>query len=168
VLFLGEVSFRKGADTLAAAWPLVRARRPRAQCIFAGPIRLTLPDIEGTTFLGSIDGAAAQELIRTARLVVLPSRAEAMPMTLLEAMAWSRPFITTPIAWTAGDAAGGLLVAPDDPEALAEAIVQLLEDPFSSDQAGEQGRAWVEANNGVEGLSGVWADLYDSIARTGP
>ena len=63
---------------------------------------------------------------------VLPSRVERSPMTILEARAHGLPVIATDVGGVremlSGDA-GGILVPPDDTEALADAMRQVLSDP---------------------------------------
>ncbi len=89
----------------------------------------------GTTFLGEVDTAHRDRLLREASVVVVPSRViaagrtEGAPMIALEALAAGVPVV--------GSAVGGLrdlgdvvqLVPPDDPYALARAIDRTLASP---------------------------------------
>lgn len=152
VLFAGEVSRRKGVDVLLAAWPAVRERRPDAELWLAGPAAdVAVPDrpcrTDGTDGSGRTDGTdgvrrlgerppdEVGELLRSAGVAVLPSRAEGMPMFLLEAMALGRPVVATDVGGVAALVGGpldppaaGRLVRPDDPAALAQALVRTLAD----------------------------------------
>jgi glycosyltransferase involved in cell wall biosynthesis len=140
VLFAGEVGLRKGADVLQRAWEAVARRRPHAKCIVVGPAtELSLPDTERLEIRGPVDSSQVKELIREARVVVLPSRGEALPMILTEAMAAGRPFVSTPTGGIT-TLAGGLIVSIEDHEALAEALIELLADPERAQSLGTAGQ----------------------------
>jgi glycosyltransferase involved in cell wall biosynthesis len=136
VLFAGEIGHRKGVDVLLRAWPTVTAAHPDASLVLAGPpvepelLRL-LP--AGASYAGVLSRAQMLEAIGRARLAVLPSRAEAMPMFILEAMSAGVPVVGTSVGavpWLLGR--GGVVVPPGDSEALAAAIAGLLSDPALS------------------------------------
>ena len=77
----------------------------------------------------------------------LPSRAEGLPLVVLEAMAQGKPVVATAVGGTAElvvDGETGLLVPPGDAIALADALSALLTDPERARQLGEAGRARVE------------------------
>ncbi|HSZ14199.1 MAG TPA: glycosyltransferase family 4 protein [Solirubrobacteraceae bacterium] len=140
-LFAGEVGLRKGADVLQRAWEIVAPRRPRARCIVVGPATsLRLPETERLEIRGPVTLTAVKELIREARVIVLPSRHEALPMILTEAMAAGRPFVSTPTGGIAALAAGGLLVPVEDHEALADALLALLAAPTHAQALGDAGQ----------------------------
>jgi glycosyltransferase involved in cell wall biosynthesis len=147
VLFLGEQCRRKGIDVLAGAWPEVLRRRPAARLVVAGPDRgegtLCGP---GVVNLGAVGPDRARELIHRATVVVLPSRAEALPMVLLEGMSEGVPFVASAVAGIPRLAAagGGLLVRPGDAAGLAEALDAVLGDPALRDRLGRAGGAWWE------------------------
>jgi glycosyltransferase involved in cell wall biosynthesis len=142
VLFAGEVGTRKGADVLHRAWRSVAASRPSARCIIVGPAtELKLADLERLEVSGAVSPERVRELIREARVVALPSREEALPMILSEAMAAGRPFVATPVGGVSSLAPGGLLVAVDDDRALASALIELLADPGLAQALGTAGQA---------------------------
>jgi glycosyltransferase involved in cell wall biosynthesis len=139
VLFAGEVGQRKGADVLQQAWETVASRRPLAKCVIVGPAtELRLADTERLEVRGPVEAEQVKQLIREARVIALPSRGEALPMILTEAMAAGRPFVSTPIGGITSLADGGLIVPVEDHEALADALTELLADP---DRAGSLGIA---------------------------
>lgn len=144
VLFAGEQSHRKGVDVLAAAWTLVLARRPDARLLVAGPARGVEVGGPGVVNLGAIPPARVRELMRGASIVVLPSRAEALPMVLLEAMAEGKPFVASSVAGIPrlASTGAGLLVPPGDAGALADALVRLLGDPAAREAAGKAAHRW--------------------------
>jgi glycosyltransferase involved in cell wall biosynthesis len=86
-------------------------------------------------------------LLAALDVFVLASRAEAFPLVVLEAMAAARPVVATDVggvreAVVHGET--GLLVPPEDPEALADAVLDLLGDVNKRRALGQAGRAWVK------------------------
>jgi glycosyltransferase involved in cell wall biosynthesis len=139
---VGRLSPEKGVDVLLQAFARVRVARPSATLTVAGdgPERANLEAEaarlgigDAVTFLGTV--LPVEPLYPQLDLIVLPSRSEGLPNVLLEALRAGRPVVATrvgavPEVLDGSDA--GLTVAPDDPEALAEAIDATLaaeEDP---------------------------------------
>jgi glycosyltransferase involved in cell wall biosynthesis len=88
------------------------------------------------------------ELWRTSNIAVLPSYyREGIPRSLLEAAACGRAIITTDMPGCreiVEHGRNGLLVPPRDPQAIADAIQRLVEDPALRQRMGVAGRALVE------------------------
>jgi glycosyltransferase involved in cell wall biosynthesis len=83
------------------------------------------------------------QLVAAAGAVCLPSEAEAMPMSLLEAMALGRPVVAADVGGNAelvrhGET--GYLVPPGDGRAVARAIAELAADPARAEEMGAAGR----------------------------
>ncbi len=133
VLFAGEIGRRKGVDVLLRAWLEVRAAHPGVSLLLLGPVSepaLLESPPDGVTFGGSLPHAAVVDALASSRLAVLPSRAEAMPMFVLEAMAAGVPVVATDVGAVAATLAGaGIVVPANDAGALASALVELLGDP---------------------------------------
>ncbi len=141
VLFAGEVGLRKGADVLQRAWEVVASRRPLARCIVVGPATgLHLPKTERLEVRGPVESEEVRNLIHEARVITLPSRSEALPMILTEAMAAGRPFVSTLTGGISSLADGGLIVPVEDHQALADALIALLADPARAQALGSAGR----------------------------
>jgi glycosyltransferase involved in cell wall biosynthesis len=148
VLFAGELGVRKGADVLHRAWTLVSTSRPTAKCVMVGPpTELPLPSLDRLEVLGPASPERVRELIRSARVIALPSRAESLPMVLSEAMAAGRPFVSTPTGGVTSLAQGGIIVPVDDDRELAGALIALLADPSRAQSLGSAGeelcRSWM-------------------------
>lgn len=108
----------------------------------------------------------AYRLLAAADLVTLTSRWEGMPYVLLEAMAWSRPVVTTAINGCpeiVADGITGLLAPAANPAAWAEAVIQLLEDPGRAAAMGRRGRLRLEERFTVEQMLGRTEALYESV-----
>jgi glycosyltransferase involved in cell wall biosynthesis len=161
VLFAGEVGVRKGADVLQRAWEAVTRSRPLARCVIVGPAtELRLPETERLEVRGPVDSEEVKQLIRAARVIALPSRGEALPMILTEAMAAGRPFVSTPTGGVASLADGGLIVPIDDHEALAAALIELLGDPERAQSLGAAGQAHCRERMSPEAIAVSLRRLY--------
>ena len=81
--------------------------------------------------VGILDGAGVRLLLERARVFVLPSFAEGLPVVIMEALALGRPVIATAIAGTPElvDAACGWLVAAGSAEAVAKAMAEAIAAP---------------------------------------
>lgn len=89
IVFAGEIGDRKGADVLFRAWENVESGLPNWELFVIGPppTGMILPTIERMTFLGALPNDQTKRVIGESKLAVLPSRAEALPIFLLESMA---------------------------------------------------------------------------------
>lgn len=165
VLFAGEIGVRKGADILVRAWERIARICPDARCVLAGPATaLTIGGQERLAVVGSLSESALRALVREARVVVLPSRAEAMPMILVEAQAARRPFIATPVGGIPSLAEhGGVLVPVGDVGKLAEAVIDLLQRPERATALGLQGQAYVRANASIKVVDAKLRSVYGSL-----
>jgi glycosyltransferase involved in cell wall biosynthesis len=166
VLFAGEIRRRKGVDILIEAWPAVRAACPDVALLLLG--RLVEPDLvaslpEGATYGGLVGREGVGAALDDACLAVLPSRSEAMPMFLLEAMGAGVPVIGTPVGSVEALVGGGGVVVPvGDARALAEAMIALLSDPARLAELGLEAQRRVLAEFSVEAFERHVVELYES------
>jgi glycosyltransferase involved in cell wall biosynthesis len=132
VVFGGAVTRRKGVDVLLAAWRDLPAAEGW-QLLVAGP--WNEPDLvaqppAGVQFLGALPHDGLMALLDQAEVAVLPSRDEAMPMFILEAMARQACVLSTTVGGipaVLSDGCGCLVEAGDVP-ALRDALTRLLSD----------------------------------------
>jgi glycosyltransferase involved in cell wall biosynthesis len=140
---VGRLTDQKGFDTLIDAFARVAPLCPDWQLDIwgEGPERTMLEArIEQRGLVGRIKLPGLSERpsqwIESASLFVLSSRYEGFPNVLGEAMAAGMPVIATNCAFGPAelvrDGENGLLTALEDPDALAEAMVRLIEDPALS------------------------------------
>ena len=161
-LFAGEQSLRKGLDVLITAWPRVRAAVPDAQLRVAGNHRdFTVPPTAGVEVIGPVHRWRVAEELQRCRVAVLPSRMETQPMFLLEAMAAARPVVATAIAeipTTVADHSG--LVPPEDPEALARALIGFLADGPRATRSGREERAHIVLVHAPSRIAAAFEGIY--------
>ncbi|MDQ2724568.1 MAG: glycosyltransferase family 4 protein [Actinomycetota bacterium] len=161
----------KGHEAAIAAWPAVLARVPEAVLLLAGSgdRKLGLQARARALGLGrSVVFAGFRtdmaQLARGAALVLLPSESEALPTVLIEAAASARPVVASDVGGipeVVDDGTTGLLVAPDDHEALSRAVADLLSDPVRREMMGIAAHARASQHFG----SGSWMarlrEIYD-------
>lgn len=120
---------------------------------------------------GWLGPAECSELLSTASVYALPSRAEGLPMGLLEAMSFGLPVISSPVGGIPSlieDGVNGLLVPPDDPVALADAISRLLNEPGLGDRLGDHARSTIREHYTVEVAVDLLQEIWVSITSTHP
>jgi glycosyltransferase involved in cell wall biosynthesis len=99
-------------------------------------------------------------------IFVLPSLSEGLPMTILEAMAASKPAIATrvgavPSVIKHGET--GLLVDPRDVDGLRDALARLLSQPDLCRRMGDAGHDWVSRNYTSEAMALKYRQMYDEV-----
>jgi len=174
-LFVGRMVPYKGVDVLLRALKDVEAR---AILVGSGPLKATWEALAGelglsgrVQFVGDVDQPTLTALYRACDVFVLPSvtRAEAFGMVQLEAMACSKPVISTllpsGVPWVNRDGETGLVVPPLDVEALRLALQTLLSDPALRSAMGERGRARVLAEFSLERMVDQTTTLYRSLVE---
>ena len=123
------------------AFALVRASYPGARLVLAGggPQRAALARLArslgvlaSVRFAGPVDNAAMPALYQASDIVLNPSLADNMPISVLEALACGVPVVSTNVGGIPAllhDGVTASLVPPGDPAAMAQAILALLRDP---------------------------------------
>lgn len=164
-LFAGTIGLRKGVDVLAAAWARLVALGVPGVCRIVGPVDdYAPPPTERLRLEGAVSPGAIPRMIRDARVVVLPSRSEQMPMILTEALAAARPFVATPVGGTpmlAGD--HGVLVPVGDPVALGDALARFLLDPALAHARGLQGQEFCRRTRSPEVIDAELRRVYRDL-----
>jgi glycosyltransferase involved in cell wall biosynthesis len=94
---------------------------------------------------------------------VLPSRSEAFPNALIEAMATALPVVATRVGGipeVVRDGVNGRLVPPDDSGALADAVIALMDDPAAAAAMGQAARHDVERHYTIDRMVERFEQLY--------
>ena len=171
---VARLEAEKGHRPLVDAWPLVLAAHPEAWLLIVG---------EGSE-RNALDAQAASlgisgRVVFTGRredvpavtaaldVAVLPSYREAQGLSVLEAMALSRPVVASNVGGIPemiDDGVSGLLVPPGDCEALAAAIIRLLSDHPLADMIAKRGHDLVHNRFCIELMTNSIEALYDEAA----
>jgi glycosyltransferase involved in cell wall biosynthesis len=125
---------------------------------------------DAVEFLGHVPHHQLPEQYRQATMVVLPSLSEAFGRPVIEAMACGVPVIgarTGGIAETITHMENGLLVPPNDPEALAEAMIKLISDPELCVAMGVHGWRRVQEMYSWESIAARTRAYYEELLSTG-
>jgi glycosyltransferase involved in cell wall biosynthesis len=172
-LAVGRLEEQKGFDVAVEAMARVVDQVPEARLAFAGEggkrpeltaaiERLGLGD--AVQLLGRREDVS--ELMAAADALVHPARWEGFGLVLLEAMRSALPIVATragAIPEVVDDGVTGTLVPPEDPAALAGALVELARQPALGREFGLAGFARLRAHFSPETMARETAALYDSL-----
>jgi glycosyltransferase involved in cell wall biosynthesis len=166
-LFAGTIGRRKGVDILVEAWRILLDRGIEGQCRLVGPLEdYQPPQLDRMSIEEAVDPRNVKTMIRASRLVVLPSRAEGMPMILTEALAAGRPFVATPVGGTADLApCREMLVAVGDARAFANAIERFLVDPETAQRVGDRCQQFCRETRGPAVIDAELRSIYRTLQR---
>ena len=106
------------------------------------------------------------EIMRSLDIFVLPSQAEGISNTILEAMATGLPVIATAVGGNPElivEGETGLLVPASDPEAMADALLTLIKDKQKRQQQGENSYQRVLDKFSIQAMVNKYTDVYDSL-----
>lgn len=131
ILWLGSVNLRKGIPYLVEAARLLK--NADIEFIVAGPMQISTEAIvnlpENVNFIGKVSRIEASKHYLQADVFILPTLSDGFAITQLEAMAHGLPVITTPnCGAVVTDGVDGFIVPIRDPEAIANALLQLAND----------------------------------------
>ena len=171
ITFLGQLGSRKGsAEFLSQPSPFSRITQGGWRHLPAmvpsgklGNKPTSLDWRRGSIYLAGWNWGARDALLQNTDVLVLPSRAENLPMVILEAFAYGVPVVSTPVGAipeVVKDGHNGLLVEPGDIVALSRAIGRLIDDRPLRQRMGEaalidHGR-YFDLSVYAEALAGIW------------
>jgi len=171
--FVGRLWRQKGLDLLIMSLPEVLKRRPAARLLLLGegPERKALEKLARTVdvadrvvFVGQRPDV--RTCLQLMDVFVLPSRWESAPYALLEAMASARPIVATRVGGMPemlDDGRCGALVEPEDPDALARAILDVLQKPDDGARKAQAARDRVRTHYRLRESVSRTAQLYREL-----
>lgn len=171
-LFVGVLRYYKGLDILLEA-----AKRVKAPIVIVGSgpegerlrNEVKANDLQNVHFLGAVPDEDKHALFALCRAVVFPShlRSEAFGMTLLEGAQAAKPLISCEIGtgttWVNLHNETGLVVPPDDADALAGAMNTLAGDDDLCARLGEGAKARWQLHFTPEVVGEAYRGLYDDV-----
>jgi glycosyltransferase involved in cell wall biosynthesis len=178
VLFLGLVGVGKGVYDLLPAFKEAVAEVPGLHLILAGngevdrarALAVELGIQDRVEFAGWVAGEKKVELFQRAHIYVLPSHFEGLPVSLLEAMSWQLPVISTrvgAIPEVVRQGVDGLLLDAGDRVALASAIVELARSDALRRRMGVAARQRIEHGYSKEVVLPRLEALYGELMLDG-
>lgn len=173
VVCVSKARYEKGLDVLLQAWRLVQEQRPEAKLVIvgSGPLQKQLEEIANALGITqSVEFAGLQSdvpgQLHRGLIGILPSRWEGMPNALLEAMASGQACIATRVSGSEDliqHGENGLLVASENYEEMAEALVTLLGDTDLAQKYGAAARATVEQGYTLEHVLNMYTAIYQHL-----
>lgn len=186
ILYFGSLIRKKGVLELPEIFNRVVKENPQVQLNFAGRDVIDISTGRSTKdlMLEKFSPASAQKIvwlrnltyeeilekIARAHVVVLPSFAEALPMTWIEAMAMEKALVTSDIGWAKEvmiDGETGFTVDPKDHRLYAERILQLINDPELAVKLGKAAREKVVREFSAEVVVERNMEFYEGIVGRG-
>ena len=167
--FVGRLAHEKGADLLLRALP----RLPGVAAVLVGDgderpalerMAAELGVLDRVVFTGWSN--EVRRLLPTFDVLVLPSRREGVPLSIVEAMLAELPVVATRVGGTAEvvlDGETGILVPPEDPEQIALAAASLLDDHRRRTRIGARAREVALERFSADAMARAFADVYARV-----
>lgn len=179
LLFVGQLTPRKGFDLAIRALPAVLRSHPTASLLIVSGINpaaraevdrmaAALGVAGHVYFLGRVDDAVLVSLFRACDVYLTPSRYEGFGLTLLEAMAARAPIVATDIPVVTEivrDGENCVLARPEDPDSIAAGALRLLGDPDLRGRVRDAGVRTCEDQYDPQRLTGELESVYLQVLR---
>lgn len=182
LLYFGTIIRKKGVLDLAEAFNLVVEKAPKSKLLLIGKDALDVFEKTSTvklffdklsskakaniTYLPEVPYHEIKNYISQAHAAVLPSFAEAFPMTWLETLAMEKALVSSNIGWANElmiDNTTGYTVNPKNHNEFALKLLVLLNDSRKCKSFGKEGRKHVENNFSVEVITKQNIEFYKSV-----
>jgi glycosyltransferase involved in cell wall biosynthesis len=179
VAYIGQHGRHKGIDTLVSAMKCVWQEIPDARLLIAGASTSFTPQIEKTirteltpdeqkqvVCLGNFDEDDKPHLFAACDVFAYPSRFESFGIAFIEAWAAGKPVIgcrSGAVPSIVGDGVDGVLVPPEDPTSLGQAIVRMLESPGLRKRMAQAGHEKVQQRYTWDIVTPRWRDVYECV-----
>ncbi|OGX40125.1 MAG: hypothetical protein A3C53_02815 [Omnitrophica WOR_2 bacterium RIFCSPHIGHO2_02_FULL_68_15] len=165
----------KGLPTLLQAFHQLRRQVPSARLLIVGDGPLKTELVRSAYALGEqeqiiFSGIAVETRVPLSMMdvFVLPSHHEAFGLAIVEAMAMGRPVVASRVGGIptiVDDGVTGLLVPPNDPDALARALGQMLDDPERRRAMGSAGHARYEREFTMDRVAREVESVYEEVVQ---
>jgi glycosyltransferase involved in cell wall biosynthesis len=176
--YTGKLNRMKGLEMLLRAWRRLLARHPEFHLVLVGSganqflscedeLRAFVREIgleRSVTFTGAVSNV--HEYLLASDLFVFPSESEALPISLVEAMACGLPVVATRVGGipdVVDDGVDGRLIEVGDEDGLVSAVEILSENPGTRAQFGRAARAKTVAAFGIDAVAEAHERLFRSL-----
>jgi glycosyltransferase involved in cell wall biosynthesis len=176
ILFVGRLSQAKGIDILLKAVKILKnkySKYLKIAIVGDGPLKENLNNLAvelgvngEVKFLGVRKDI--EELMVSSKIFIIPSRWEGLPMVVLEAMSRGMSIIATTVGGipeVIKNGKEGILISPEDPETLAQAINNLLENEELQEKLSQAAYEKVREKYSIEAYSTNMLDFYGSLVN---
>jgi glycogen(starch) synthase len=175
LLCLGRLIPQKRIDLAIRAMVVLRQRFPLLQLTIAGEghLRKELEELAASyglcncvRFTGGTPPQHVPNLLNANTLLVMPSDWEGFPLAALEAASMARPIVATNVGGNPEiilHRQTGLVVPPQDAEALAEAITYLLDRPQLAEEMGLAGRKRIREEFNLQRTASAYEEIYHRL-----
>lgn len=165
VAYLGQITPRKGVDTLVAAF--ADGALWDARLVLAGPSRgMAVPEGPGVVYAGTLEGPERLALLVDADVLAYPSSGEVFGLVPFEGLLCGAPVVVggdCGCGELVAEAGAGLLVNAGKVDALRSAIRTLLEDRAAAAAMVERGRRWIARNLDYAAIAEAHRALYAEV-----
>lgn len=178
LMCIGRLTEQKGFDIAIRAHRILSSRYPGTSLVVIGDgeeraaleaLARELGSGEQIEFTGMISPHRVFSELERATLVLMPSRWEGLPIVGIQAAMMGRPIVGSAIRGleeAVVDGRTGLLVQPEDPQALAGAVAELLEDPERTIRFGAAARSRALEQFASERMMRQYDELYRHIGTS--
>jgi len=180
ILFVGRFSKSKGIDNLINAIQIIKdeLRTRKVSVVIMGvdfgyqnEMFALIKKFDLTNQVIVIQNPPREDVISAygeSEFLVMPSKWELSPLVPLESFAFKRPVISTNahgIPYTVQDKKTGILVKPENPKELSNAIIKLLDNPYLRDELGMEGYEFVQKECNCVSMAKNHLKLYQKIFK---
>ena len=170
---IARLSDVKGPDILIESMKYVCAHIRNARLLLVGEGRMEKGLRAMVDRLGLMDHVRffsivnkTNEMLSLLDIFVMPSRQEGLGLSIMEAQAAGVPVIASRVGGIPSlikDGVTGILVEPENPVALAKAIIKLFEDKNRMSAIGKAGRVFIQRNYSADRMIDKTVKLYESL-----
>ena len=170
---IARLSEVKGQDILIRSMPQVMTRVPRAKLLLVGEGK-TQETLRGMVKRMNLTGHVrfiplvnkTMEMLQLCDIFVMPSRQEGLGLSIMEAQAFGLPVVASRVGGIPSlieHGQTGLLVEPENPRALADAIIELCNNPQRSRDIGTAARQFIQKHHSANRMVDETEALYRSV-----
>ncbi|MFJ4267048.1 glycosyltransferase family 4 protein [Paenarthrobacter nicotinovorans] len=173
ILFTGRVGRRKGVPELLEAVRQMPADVDWTLTL-AGDVtddevrKMVVESPERVISTGWLSQSRLRDVLQQNSIFVLPSHAEGLPLSLLDAMAWGLAPVVTDVGSVTDvitDGKDGILVKVGDAESIRAALLELISDPARASELGNAARLRWEDGYSMKAYRDRLDDVYDDILK---